>query len=86
MLIRIIFVPVDLVIISDFFLDTIISLMLISPQRDVIHHKTCVNFRYSDDVDGTDEVSMTKAYLWGQKSLLEYERYYKEYLRISQRI
>ncbi len=30
--------------------------------------------------DGTDEESLTQAYVWGRKSLLEYERYYREYL------
>lgn len=39
------------------------------------------NIGHTFDVDGTDEVSLTKAYLWGRKSLLEYERYYKEYLK-----
>jgi len=39
------------------------------------------NIGHAFDLDGTDEVSLTKALLWGRKSLLEYERYYKEYLK-----
>jgi len=39
------------------------------------------NIGHTFDVDGTDEESLTKAYLWGRKSLPEYERYYKEYLK-----
>lgn len=39
------------------------------------------NIGHTFDVDGTDETSLTKAYLWGRKSLPEYERYYKEYLK-----
>ena len=31
-------------------------------------------------IDATDETSLTKGMLWGRKSMLEYERYYKEYL------
>lgn len=39
------------------------------------------NIGHTFNLDGTDEESLTKAYLWGRKSLLEYERYYKEYLK-----
>jgi len=39
------------------------------------------NIGHTFDLDGTDEESLTRAYLWGRKSLLEYERYYKEYLK-----
>lgn len=39
------------------------------------------NIGHTFDLDGTDEESITRAYLWGRKSLLEYERYYKEYLK-----
>lgn len=38
------------------------------------------NIGHTFDVDGTDEQSLTEAYIWGRKSLLEYEEYYKEYL------
>jgi len=39
------------------------------------------NIGHTFELDGTDEESLTRAYLWGRKSLLEYERYYKEYLK-----
>lgn len=39
------------------------------------------NVGHTFDVDGTDEESLTQAFLWGRKSLLEYERYYKEYMK-----
>jgi hypothetical protein len=39
------------------------------------------NIGHTFDVDGTHEVSLTRAYLWGRKSLLEYEKYYREYLK-----
>ena len=39
------------------------------------------NIGHTFDVDGTDERSLTKAYRWGRASMLEYERYYKEYLK-----
>lgn len=39
------------------------------------------NVGHTFNVDGTDEESLTEAYLWGRKSLTEYERYYKEYLK-----
>jgi hypothetical protein len=37
-------------------------------------------------VDGTDERSLTKALLWGRRSLREYERYYKQYLEGFERM
>ena len=39
------------------------------------------NIGHTFGVDGTDERSLTAAYVWGRKSLLEYERYYKDYLK-----
>ena len=39
------------------------------------------NIGHTFGVDGTDEESLTKAYAWGRKSILEYERFYKNYLR-----
>lgn len=39
------------------------------------------NIGHTFDLDGTDEESLTRAYIWGRKSMLEYERYYKEYLK-----
>jgi hypothetical protein len=39
------------------------------------------NIGHTFDVDANDEVSLTKAMVWGRKSLLEYERYYREYLK-----
>lgn len=39
------------------------------------------NIGHTFEVDGTDEESLTRALQWGRKSLLEYERYYKEYLQ-----
>lgn len=39
------------------------------------------NIGHTFELDGTDEESLTRAYMWGRKSLLEYERYYKEYLK-----
>ena len=38
------------------------------------------NIGHTFGVDGRDEVSLTEAYVWGRKSMCEYERYYKEYL------
>ncbi len=38
------------------------------------------NIGHTFGVDGTDERSFTEALIWGRKSMLEYERYYKEYL------
>ena len=32
-------------------------------------------------IDGTDERSMTKGLLWGRKSLLEFVRFYREYMK-----
>ena len=39
------------------------------------------NIGHTFGVDGTDEVSLTKALVWGLKSMKEYERYYKRYLK-----
>ncbi len=39
------------------------------------------NIGHTFGVDGTDERSLTRAYLWGRKSMIEYERYYKNYLK-----
>ena len=39
------------------------------------------NIGHTFDLDGTDEESLTRAYIWGRKSLQEYERYYKNYLK-----
>jgi len=39
------------------------------------------NIGHTFGVDGTDEVSLTKALVWGRKSLKEYEKYYREYLK-----
>jgi len=39
------------------------------------------NIGHAFGVDATDERSLTEAMLWGRKSMLEYEKYYKEYLK-----
>ena len=39
------------------------------------------NIGHTFDVDGTDERSLTKGLVWGRKLMVEYERYYKEYLQ-----
>ncbi|HAS81961.1 MAG TPA: FAD-dependent oxidoreductase [Verrucomicrobia bacterium] len=39
------------------------------------------NIGHTFDVDGTDDESLTRALQWGRKSLMEYERYYKQYLK-----
>jgi hypothetical protein len=39
------------------------------------------NVGHTFGADGTDERSLTEALLWGRKSLLEYEKYYKQYLK-----
>ena len=39
------------------------------------------NIGHTFGVDGTDSESLTRAYIWGRRSMLEYERYYKEYLK-----
>lgn len=39
------------------------------------------NIGHTFNLDGTNEESLTAAYIWGKKSLREYERYYKEYLK-----
>ncbi|NLL84649.1 MAG: FAD-dependent oxidoreductase [Lentisphaerae bacterium] len=38
------------------------------------------NIGHTFGVDGTDERSLTEAVLWGRRSMLEYTRYYREYL------
>jgi len=38
------------------------------------------NIGHTFGVDSTDECSVTQALIWGRKSLLEYELYYKKYL------
>jgi len=38
------------------------------------------NIGHTFGVDATDERSVTEALVWGRKLILEYERYYKEYL------
>jgi len=38
------------------------------------------NIGHTFEVDGTDEVSLTEALVWGRKLIGEYERYYKGYL------
>ncbi len=38
------------------------------------------NIGHTFNVDGTDEVSLTRALLFGRKSMKEYSRYYREYL------
>jgi len=39
------------------------------------------NIGHTFGLDSTDERSITRALLWARKSLLEYERYYKKYLK-----
>ena len=39
------------------------------------------NIGHTFGVDGTDERSLTEALIQGRKSMLEYERYYREYLK-----
>lgn len=39
------------------------------------------NIGHTFGLDGTDEKSYTNAMIWGRKSLTEYEKYYKEYLK-----
>jgi ribulose 1,5-bisphosphate synthetase/thiazole synthase len=38
------------------------------------------NIGHTFELDGTNSESLTQAYIWGRKSMMEYERYYKEYL------
>ena len=38
------------------------------------------NIGHTYGVDATDERSLTRSLVWGRKSLLEYEKYYREYL------
>jgi len=44
------------------------------------------NIGHTFGVDSTDERSVTKALIWGRKVLLEYERYYKQYLKGFERM
>ncbi len=44
------------------------------------------NIGHTFGLDGTDERSITKAVLWARKSLLEYEQYYKKYLKGFERM
>jgi len=39
------------------------------------------NIGHTFGVDGTDERSLTEALVWGRKLVVEYEKYYKEYLK-----
>jgi len=39
------------------------------------------NIGHVFDVDGTDERSVTQGLTWGRKTMREYERFYKEYLK-----
>jgi len=39
------------------------------------------NIGHTFGVDSTDERSLTKALVWGRKLVLEFERYYKQYLK-----
>lgn len=39
------------------------------------------NIGHTFGVNGTDEVSLTEAYIWGRKSIREYEYFYKHYMR-----
>lgn len=41
------------------------------------------NIGHTFGVDATDERSLTEALLWGRKSMLEYEAYYKRYLKVG---
>ena len=43
-------------------------------------HQGGGNIGHTFGVDATDERSVTKALLWGRQSLLEYQRFYREYL------
>lgn len=38
------------------------------------------NIGHTFGADGTDERSLTEALLWGRRSMLEFERFYKEYM------
>ena len=39
------------------------------------------NIGHTFGLDSTDERSLTEALIWARKSLVEYEQYYKEYLK-----
>ncbi len=45
------------------------------------HHVGGGNIGHTFGVDNTDERSVTAALVWGRKLVLEYERYYKNYLK-----
>ena len=44
------------------------------------------NIGHTFGVDGTDERSLTAALVWGRNLVLEYERYYKQYLKGFERM
>ncbi len=44
------------------------------------------NIGHTYGVDATDERSLTEALLWGRKSLLEYQRFYREYVQGYERM
>lgn len=44
------------------------------------------NIGHCFDLDGTDEESLTRALIWGRKSMREYEKYYKNYLKGYERM
>jgi hypothetical protein len=44
------------------------------------------NIGHTFNLDATDERSLTQALVWARKSLPEYERYYKQYLRGFERL
>jgi len=44
-------------------------------------HTAGGNIGHAFGVDGTDERSVTKGLVWGRKVLVEYERFYKQYLK-----
>ena len=44
------------------------------------------NIGHAFDVDGTDERSVTQALLWSRKVILEYERFFKQYLKGYERM
>ncbi len=44
------------------------------------------NIGHTFGLDGTDERSLTQALLWARKSLLQYEHYYKKYLKGFERV
>lgn len=44
------------------------------------------NVGHTFNLDGTDEESLTRAYVWARKTMPEYERYYKEYMKGFERM